>query len=451
MRRRSTLGSVIVLAGLAPLLFFSTIQQAGASTGARGSSPAAGSKPTATGVPAKPVPGDVADAINILGTTKYASLYAGDVVRPGGGVTVLIGPGSATAFRAAVTGLKAQPAIKALGREPAVTIQRVPESIGVLNTSSRTVTSHTAKLRAAGYKLATWWPDPQKGTVDVTLSAVPKGMSRSAVTSYLRRTLSSHLVVTSISAPVPQMTSNRSQDSVAFNGGDLIYAPSEDAWCTSGFTVIGAAGYPRAMTAAHCGDTTFTNGGWSAPIGGGIPTSNGGSRLTFGTTSNYHFQGGTQDDIQLLENPNEYGFAPAVWVGTGTAQPTSMAVAAPLAGFPAIGEQLTTDGSFTRTVRYVPVYKAASTACAGLNDDGTIVNVCNLIVLKGTSATGVTPVTQGGDSGGPVFCYSCVSTGVSPAGIIEGDSVSGGTEQYAYITDIGADLAQTGATMETSG
>jgi hypothetical protein len=448
VRQRRTFGFAVVIAGLTPLLFFATIQQAGASTSARGSSPATKNLLTMKGHALKPVPGDVADAINTMGTAKYASLYAGDVVRPGGGVTVLLGPGSATKFRAAVTGLKAESAVKAFGREPAVTIERVPESIGVLDASSRTVTSHNAQLRTAGYKLAHWWPDPQKGTVDVALSSVPKGVSLSAATSYLRRTLSPHVVVTSISAPVPQVASNRGQDTVPFFGSDLIYAPALDAWCTSGFTVIGTAGYPRAMTAAHCGDASFTNGGWDAPIGGGIPTSDGGSSSKFGTTSNYHFQGGTTTDVQLLENPIEDGFGPYVWGGAGTAQPTPLAVAAPLAGFPAIGEQLTTDGSFTRMVRYVPVLDSGSGDCVNLNDNGSTVTVCNLIILQGKNANGVTPVVQGGDSGGPVFCYSCASSGISPAGEIEGDSTSGSTEQYAYVIDIAADLGITGSKID---
>lgn len=111
-----------------------------------------------------------------------------------------------------------------------------------------------------------------------------------------------------------------------------------------------------------------------------------------------------------------------------------------LSGFPAVGEQLTTDGALTRTVRYVPVLDSGSGDCASLDGHA----VCNLIILACRSADGVSPAAQPGDSGGPVFCYSCVSTGVSPAGIIEGGTTAG---QPVYATDIGADLSQLGASI----
>lgn len=441
MRRQRALGLFVVLAGLAPIFFFSTVQGAAASNASRGPSPAPKSMTAAAeGVRATPTVGNFAGAVNHLGLTKYASLYAGDILNPGGSVTILLGPGSATSFRASLSALRAKPAVKALGPEPSVRIERVPQSIGVLDASSRTVSNHFAKLMAAGYKLATWMPDLRKGTVDVTLSAAPRGMSRSDVTRYFRRTLSSHLVVTSVSAPALHLFVDRQEDAVPFFGGDLIYNPNV-GWCTSGFTVIGTAGYPRAMTDGHCGDGTFTNGGWYVGPNGGQPTATSGTVRTFGTTSNYHY--GSNDDVQLVENPNEEGFNPYVWVGTGTNQPTAMAVTAPFTDFPAVGQQLTTDGAFTRTVRYVPVLADGSTDCGTF--DG--VKVCNLIELAGTSAQGVSPTAQPGDSGGPVFCYACSSAGVTPAGLIEGGTTAG---QPVYATEIEADLKITGASMEES-
>ena len=447
MRHRKTFSLAIVLVGLAP--FLTSAVQASASTAASDTAPAGVSKlPVSADVAGSRAREDTANDINQLGLSRYSSVYAGDILNPDGSVTVFLGPGSMTSFHSSVGSLQARPDIKALGTAPSVTYERVPQSIGTLNSVSRTVASHFTELKAAGYTLAGWAPDPQKGTVDVTLSAVPRGMSLSEVASYLQRTLSAHIAVTSITAQEPSVADDRQQDSDPFVASDLIAGPS--GWCTSGFTVIGTAGYPRAMTAAHCGDGTFTNGGYTINSSGKTVT-DGDPMVTFGTTSNYHSPIGSSKtnpgvDIQLLEDPaDEYGFAADVWIGTGTNQPTPMAVTAPMTSYPAQNSQLTTDGAYTKTIRYVPVTSAGAGVCSSFSDDGSTIYLCGLIEMSQTSADGVTPTVQAGDSGGPVFCYACSSAGVQPAGIIEGDSST-----TAYATFIGVDLAATGATIDVT-
>jgi hypothetical protein len=345
--------------------------------------------------------------------------------------------------------------MKVFGHEPTIKIERVPQSIATLDSASFAVTKHAAQLKAAGYDLSNWAPDPRKGAVDVALASAPKGISAAAATRYLQRTVSRHLVVTSVSAPLSRVTDNRQQDSTPFFAGDLIANAAANDACTSGFTVFGTSGQPRAMTDAHCGEGTFTNGGYEVTANFGLIQTNG-LKQTLGRTSNYHLVNATDSthlgaDVQLLENPVSAtnGYGPFVWVGVGSAQPTAMPVVSDMAGYPAVGQQLTLDGAFTRTVRFVPVLASGAAVCDKSVISGTsnTITLCGLIKLASANANGVTPVIHQGDSGGPVFCYACSPNGIEPAGLIWADD----PDSTTYATDIGLDLAAAGASMDTSG
>jgi hypothetical protein len=399
--------------------------------------------------------GNAPQAINHLGSTRYASVYAGDIVNSDGSITVLLGPGSATSFRASISRLRPESSMKAFGHEPTIKIERVPQSIATLDSASFAVTKHASQLRAAGYEPSNWAPDPRKGTVDVALASAPKGISAAAATRYLQRTLSRYLVVTSVSAPLAHVTDNRQEDTSPFFAGDLIANAAVNDACTSGFTVIGTSGFPRAMTDAHCGRGTFTNGGYEVTANFGLVQTNG-LKQTLGTTSNYHLVNATGasnlgQDVQLLQNPssNTAGYGPYVWVGVGSAQPTALPVISDMAGYPAVGQQLTLDGAFTRTVRYVPVTASGAAVCGTSLISGTsnTITLCGLIKLASSNANGVTPVIHQGDSGGPVFCYACSPDGVEPAGLVWSENPDG----TALASDIGLDLAAAGASMDTSG
>jgi hypothetical protein len=395
-------------------------------------------------VPARAVHalGTQADAINNLGLTRFQNIYAGDLSNPDGSVTVYLARGSTTPFMSAVSSLLSSPAVQALGARPAITTVRVPESIADLDRSSRSMVSGFTALKADGFRTAYWEPDPRRGTLDVYLSATPHHMSAAAATAILQRKISQLVRVTTTTAPAQRFFYNRQQDAIPFYAGDLIVTSDGTEACSTGFTVIGTDGYPRAMTDGHCGATTFTNGGYTVNSSFQVVPS-GGSKQTLGTTSDYQYGNGY--DVQLLENSDESGFSPLVWVGVGTSQPTAMAVGSPMTDFPAVNSQLTTDGAVNRTVRYVPVQAAGSGVCVTLSESAG--PICDLIQLAGTSAQGVSPTARPGDSGGPVFCYACVANAVTPAGLVEGGSSPG---DPVFATFIGTDLSELDAIMETS-
>lgn len=70
-------------------------------------------------------------------------------------------------------------------------------------------------------------------------------------------------------------------------------------------------------------------------------------------------------------------------------------------------------------------------------------NICDLIQTNLYSSEPQWPGSgvQGGDSGGPVFCYACYSNSTAkPTGLVEGTDGS----MYAYATFIGSDLGVNG-------
>lgn len=399
---------------------------------------------------AAPVPGSVANAINNLGLTKYQNLYAGDSVKPDGSVTVMLGPGTDTSFTRDLASLTSSSAIQAFGPVPTIANTRVPASISVFNTASSAMNVATNRLEAAGFVPAYWSPDLQGGTLDITLSSAPDGMSTVAATAYLRQAVSQYVTVTSVNAPPEKTFLDRGHDIEPWYASDLIRNTGSGAFCTTGFSVIGTSGQPRASTAAHCnenGSNTFTNGGYYAPGTNpccDFPVPDGTPQNTLGFTSNYALGGDA--DVQFLEDPVTPGSGdgPYVWIGFGTAQPYAMAVGGGFANYPAGGQPLTTDGAFTRTVRYVPVIQAGQSTCF----NGGQGNICGMIELQGTSQQGVSPTAQPGDSGGPLFCFACYPNVVSPVGLIEGGSSPG---QPIFATYIGNDLGATGGYIYTSG
>lgn len=135
-------------------------------------------------------------------------------------------------------------------------------------------------------------------------------------------------------------------------------------------------------------------------------------------------------------------YAPYVWVGTGTNQPTTMPVGGGFSSFPNSPQELTFDGAYTKTVRHAQIFGSGPGVCATENTSGAY--ICNLI--KFGTAGDTAPLAVGGDSGGPVFCYACYPNVVTPAGLIEG-----GNGLYTFASYIGADQAVTGTGLQTGG
>ncbi len=114
--------------------------------------PSVGQKPPPTPIhTAAPVPGSVGNAINNLGLTKYQNLYAGDLVKRDGSVTVMLGPGTDGSFARDLASLTSSSAIQAFGPLPTIAITRVPASISVFNTASSAMNAATNRLETAGF------------------------------------------------------------------------------------------------------------------------------------------------------------------------------------------------------------------------------------------------------------------------------------------------------------
>lgn len=410
-------------------------------------------------VPPPPIPGiaNASQAIQHLGLSQFPNIYVGGVLQPDGSVVVQLGPGNDTAFTNALHALLASSAINALGPEPAVTIVRVPVGQAGFTAAMNALLAALPQLKTQGFVFATSEPDIPAGTYEVTFSAAPKGMTIVAATAELQETVSPLIRVTSLDAPPVHFASDREHDGPSsYDGSDLIHAmydpndPTRLSFCTAGFAIIGTLGTPRGSTAAHCnfGSTvnlTFKNGGYRingydpAPL----PTPDDSTQRTFGTKSNWQLNS-QGVDIELLDQPGD-PYAPFVWVGQGTSAPTTRPVGPAYTSRPMNGTPLTFDGAFSREHRWVTVTNSNTTMCVGLDSDGyPNRSVCNLIQTnlyssppKGQPDQWPGPAVQGGDSGGPVFCYACYPNGtVEPAGLIEATNGS----DAAWATWIGADL-----------
>lgn len=405
-----------------------------------------------------PVDATADQAINDLGLNRYSNLYAGGRIQPDGSVTIYIGPGDDSAFVNALHALLTSSKVRALGPVPQTRIVRVPHSEDDFTAARVAFQKALPQLAALGYVQGGGTPNPTAGTYDVTFTAAPNGMTAAAVTSYLQKSVSPLIRVTTVREPLMEEYSNRGHDSTPYYAGDLIKNPNNPGlpgtFCTTGFTVIGTLQYPRATTAGHCGKVTgneyYTNGKYTitAPskTQNSVAYDDGSQPKNLGQTASddtYVYQPYSGfADIQFLRVPGggytEY--APYVWVGEGTSQPTGLPVGDPYATYPMPGTTLagiTMDGAFSRMVRHVMVIDAGPNTCFPGN------GICGMIKLYGHSQDGTYPVAQPGDSGGPVFCYACHPNGhVQPAGLIEGGPKNKpDSNMPVYATFIGNDLA----------
>jgi hypothetical protein len=359
----------------------------------------------------------------------YPNIYATGRMNPDGSVVIYLGPGDGTAFTNAMHALLASSRVQALGPEPTITTMRVPHSIATLNAAGSAFVRALPELKTQGFVQGGGTADPEAGTYDVTFAVAPDDMTAAEATTELQKTISPLIHVTTVHEPLMKeyTTYNREHDIAAYYGGDLVKNPNSGGFCTTGFTVIGTLGYPRATTAGHCGQVTgnppdYTNGGYGvtapSPSQNSTTYDDGTIQRPLGETSNiaYTVYSGYAD-IQFLQIPgggwSEY--APDIWVGSGTSQPTAQPVGNPYTAYPLPGQLLTLDGAFSRMVQHVQVTDAGTYTCFPAN------GICGMIEFKDVSTDGVSPVAQPGDSGGPVFCFACDPNGYAmPAGLIEG-------------------------------
>lgn len=281
------------------------------STGAAGAiSPATPSQePSPPSTPAgQPQAANASQAVNQLCLGQFDSICAGEEGEPDGSDVIYLGPGNDTAFVNALHELLDSSTVKALGPEPAFTIQRVPHSDADFTAASNAYTAAIPRLIAAGYHPTTSDPDIKAGTYDVALTSAPKGITTATATAYLQKTVSPLIVVTSVSAPQVEQFNDRGHEGVPFKGSDLVRNSGSGGFCSSGFSVIGPLGKPLGSTATHCngndhGNNAYTNGGYwvngfdPAPDN---PTRDSTNPIPFGTTLISVIVGDA--DMQLLSN-----------------------------------------------------------------------------------------------------------------------------------------------------
>ncbi|MFI5035587.1 MAG: hypothetical protein ACHQFZ_05225 [Acidimicrobiales bacterium] len=169
--------------------------------------------------------------------------------------------------------------------------------------------------------------------------------------------------------------SSRSNDSQPWTGGDGIRGPYN---CTSGFAVKGnASGNTFILTAGHC-----TAGAWYTG------TSNGFIGST--STGGIHYLDGTGHDYQTILTGG--GALGRVWYANTSYHPIRNYL------IPAVGTQVTFDGSVTGEVPYNNV--TANNAVVDIYENGVYLGFL-LYQVKATTTT--TPICQVGDSGGPIY------------------------------------------------
>jgi len=149
-------------------------------------------------------------------------------------------------------------------------------------------------------------------------------------------------------------------------------------------------------------------------------------------------------DVQTVSG-NSY--SPTVWVNPDPGspeQPTLRGVGGGFANPPAEGTNVTVDGFQSKMYRQNTIQM--NNACANFGGP----SFCRLSAINLYSSLNGGQVVQGGDSGGPVFCYECYPNVVTPAGLIEG-IMTGTSNPMAFFTFIGDDQAYTNTGISISG
>ena len=94
----------------------------------------------------------------------------------------------------------------------------------------------------------------------------------------------------------------------------------------------------------------------------------------------------------------------------------------------AVGQEVCSDGSVNGENCAAKIN--AVNSCVNLNDDGTIVKVCNQAQAQ---ATGTSGIVQPGDSGGPMYDLASVNDYVLAAGLISGGNDAGSAMNFTQI------------------
>jgi hypothetical protein len=324
------------------------------------------------------------------------------------------------------------------------TLVPVGLSYGALSSITTEIASDAPSLNADGVALMSWGPDPPTGRVDVgvappspsqvselTSALVAAGISTSpsltsstyptGVSALLQRLLGSDAVTVTVDdGPMP-LVAGRYGDTSPFWGGDRVYQPNNPVGaftCTTAFGMIGnASGHTFTTTAGHC----LTGQFYTTPS----------NSIYMGSTSTSYFLNSGKDDFQTIGTATQ-GY---VWGNGGSWYPVIGQVV------PAVGSDITFDGSVTGEVRGVHVDKVGICTDFGLPYPPYAETVCNLI-----QATGSSQVCNSGDSGGPVDQHT---SGASNSPVDAVGTIIGENGNTCWAEEIGREEAVSNTHLQT--
>lgn len=339
---------------------------------------------TASGSPSEAVQ-LFASEVETLGVEHYPSTFAGATLEPTGVTDV---------YAVVASDAKLVSAIEALNTQGyPVKVVGVTRSYSQLNALSAALGQAYSHLKTEGINLSQWGPDPSSGSLEVTLqkptasdiSALASSVGTSVTSSnygneasdLLKRQVGTGIMVQSQYAEGSWVAAGRTNDTAPFYGGDQIYGPST---CTGGFNMIGnVSGHAFMYTAGHCGSGTWVTG--AQEIGK--------------TSTNYLTPTSGKDFQSIYLSGGGLGI---VWTNGSNLLPVSGRVA------PAVGVNITFNGSVTGEVRYNPVIATGVTQCGIWNSVGGFYYCASHQVIA--SNPNGTWICRPGDSGGPVYKHS---------------------------------------------
>lgn len=363
---------------------------------------------------------------------RYAGVVVDEAART---VRVYVRGSEQTAARADLADL---PVPAAAGARLAVQLMPVQRSQAELDEVFRQITTRQPFAASVKDRLTQWYVDPRTNRVMVGLTAVTDeartaaqaafGDAVAVVAAERHDTMSLRITVPASELKVVTTTPaaarsaaraaaipTRLMDSTPYYGGDRIIRwisnpnGTVNIWeCTAAFTVgTGTARYMS--TAGHCGPTgTVWQQGYFEGGAQIIHTTG-----TMGTETSVQW-GNNRMDAAIMARGSYWNGA----VYGGTVDGSAWGVGGQQAV--AVGNSICADGSFTRENCSAKI--SAINACVNLNDNGTIVKVCNQALADSTSGR----IVQHGDSGGPVLRHTSTLDQVVGVGLISGGNTENG-------------------------
>lgn len=345
-----------------------------------------------------------------LGTSTYATNYAGEAMSPAGQLIVYSVPSGDETF------LNAMRNAAASTRTSGYVVVPVGHSWAEMDGLTQRIARDNGWLRQQGVQLAEWGPDPASNKVVLSLRSYSQSAEQALIARY-----GADLISVDHTDAQPATRTGRYNDTSPYFGGDAIWFenhPPRTIQCTSGLTVIGnRSGATFVLTAGHCiGQTVHTNFDSPRVMGpvSGISFTNGGF------------------DLKTVRT-NALGI---VWSDSGR---VGYSVVGTLA--PAVGGQIAFGGAVSQEQRNFVVQK--TNQCVTFSTDG--LTTCHVGIAFRSGILGCV----GGDSGGPVYQHTPGNfSNVRAVGIILGRrGLFGSTCIYQ---EIGPALAQVNSHIATS-